>query len=98
MGRTTKMIGDAFWASQKEFSKIATPFFETDDTGFVKKDDAGKHVLKEGVSEEQVKEAMEKFLSTTVEIDRWKLKLEDLEPAKLSPVDFIALEPILEDR
>ena len=79
--------------------KIIKEYFQVDEKGQVQLDpnaeEAGKPLIKDG-KDEEFKKAYQDFLALEVKIDRWKIQAEDIQSAKLSGQELIALEPVLE--
>lgn len=97
IARTAAVLGRELTTSQKKWIAASKPLFKLDDAGsFMPNATKEFFVLNEGVDEGDAKEKVEEFLNHEVLVERFKLKVEDLAPAKLSPQDLIALEPLLE--
>ena len=93
--RMVKSLNKAFKDSQAEWAKLATEVFELD-VAQIKTED-GKFVWKEGIDHEAGKAKFEAFNAKEVIIDRFKLKLEQLKPAKLSPAEMGALDALIQE-
>ncbi len=98
IARTMKILSKELSESQKQWSEIASPLFVTGEDGNFKINETKSFfVCKEGVDENEATKKVDTFLNKEVLVERFKMKLEDLQAAKLSPSDVAALEPLLEN-
>lgn len=80
--------------SQKEWIELADPLVKRDERGNFASD--GKAFLwKEGVDPVDAEKKILAFLDKEVIVDRLKLSLDDIEPAKLSPAELGAVEALV---
>jgi hypothetical protein len=97
IAKTATVLGRELSSSQKKWVAISKPLFKLNEAGtFIPNTTNEFFVTNEGVSEDDAKAKVEEFLNHEVLVERFKLKIDDLAPAKLSPQDLIALEPMLE--
>lgn len=97
VARLTDLMNQELKTANKLFVEMADPYLDKDDKNMPFKTDDGDWALKDGASKEEFQEKFEEFHAHKVTIERWRIKLSDLEPVDLSPGDLIELEPILED-
>lgn len=96
LARTTKDLERALQKSQKEWLELAVPLLEKDEKGNFKLDETGFH-FKEGVDKDDADKRVGAYLDKEVIVERFKITPEKLHPAKLSPSDYAALAPMLEE-
>jgi hypothetical protein len=91
--KLTKAIEEKLIASQKEWIELGRKYIARGEDGnFLVAN--GEFVLLENVNQELAKQEIQSFSDKKAETDRWKLALEDLTAAQLSPADLAVLEPI----
>lgn len=94
--RTTKELEKTLVESQKEWLKLASALIKkTPENRFEVKD--GDFVWQDGVDPEAAKAQIEAFGAKEAIIERWKIPVDKLEKAKLTPADLAALEFMVED-
>ncbi len=91
--RLTKELEKALLASQQEWVKLAEKYVKKKDGKFAYAE--GDFDFLDGVDKEAARAEIMAFGAKETIIDRWKLKVEELGPAGLSPADMSALEPML---
>lgn len=97
IGRMKTVIDQKLKKSQEEWLELANPAVEKDERGNFKVDrEKGTLLFKEGIDAEEMQKKIEEFTKREVIIERFKLKLDDLAPAKLSPADLSVLEPMIQ--
>jgi hypothetical protein len=79
--------------------EVIKHFAQMDEKGEVKPnpDHPGQFLKKEGITEEQLDEAQEKFWNKEFTVERDKLKLSALANIPLTAMELTALEPLYED-
>jgi hypothetical protein len=79
--------------------EVLKVFAEMDEKGVVKPnpENPAQFQKKEGITEEQLDEAQEKFWNKEFTVDRQKLKLSALAHIPLTAMELTALEPLYED-
>lgn len=96
IARTTKELERAYAKSQKEWVDTAEPILEKDEKGLFKVDDEGFH-FKPEVDKTEADKRVGAYLDKEVLVERHKINPEKIHVAKLSPADYAALAPMLED-
>lgn len=92
--RMSKVLEQKLRDSQKEWIALADPLVKRDDRGNFASD--GKAFLwKEGVDPAVAEKTILDFLDKEVIVERTKLSLDDIEPAKLSPSELGAIEALV---
>lgn len=91
--RMGKTLEEKLKESQKEWIEMADKLIKRDDKGNFAHTN-NDFVWKHGVSADEGHKTIEDFLKKEIIIDRYKLKLEDMAPAKLSPNELAAIEPV----
>lgn len=97
LGRLSDSLDKAFEESQKLFNKLLEEYAVLDDQKKPKfKVENGQEVpdIKPEVKDEY-KQKYDEFLALDVEIPSKKLQLHELKDVGLSPVEFMAIEPLL---
>lgn len=97
ISRMAKRLQTEITASQKIWLELVTKYIEVNPKTLAPERDGNSFKWKEGVNAEEADKALTDYINTEIKVDRYKLKLQDLEPAGLSPNDLIALEPMLEE-
>jgi hypothetical protein len=96
IAQTAKHLEEAFKKSQKEWVELADPILQRDEKGGFRVDETGFH-FKEGIDSSEADKKVKDYLEKEVIIERWKMTAEGLHPAGLSPADYVALAPMLEE-
>lgn len=92
--RMGKVLEQKLRDSQKEWIDLADPLVKRDDRGNFASD--GKQFLwKEGVDPADAEKKILDFLAKEIIVERTKLSLDDIEPAKLSPAELGAVEALV---
>jgi len=94
VGRIMSKLQSAEKSGQETFSKLIRKYAEMDGDKIVEPEGPGSYKIADEKVEEYRKE-LEEFLSIEIKIDRNKIGLNDLEGAGLSPVQVLALDPLL---
>lgn len=95
--RMAKSLEKELARTQREWVTLAAKYVQIDEKGKFKTDESGELVWNEGIDVAAAKAAIEAFGDTVIEINRFKLKLSDIAPAKLSPAELSTIEPLLAD-
>lgn len=94
--RMSKVLDQELRKSQQEWGKLADKIIVkeiTPDTQVTKyKFENGAPVFVEGVTDEDGRKQIEEYNAKEVIIERFKLKLDDLEQAHLTPAEMYAIE------
>lgn len=92
--RMGKVLDQKLRDSQKEWIELADPLVKRDERGNFASD--GRAFLwKEGVDPAAAEKSILAFLEKEVIVDRTKLSLDDIEPARLSPAELGAVEALV---
>jgi hypothetical protein len=94
IGRLAKEVDTKLVASQKEWLELADPLLQRNDKGDFALDVNG-FTFKDGIEKDMAEKAIEEFTKKEILFDHPRLTLKDLAPASLSPVELVALEPLL---
>jgi len=98
--RMSKAIDIELRESQKKWLEIANKYIQKEilpDNKHRFLFDDGKPRYIEGVNVEEAEKAIADFNATAVLLDRFKLKVADIEAAKLTPAEMFALDFMLEE-
>lgn len=95
IGKLAKSIDAELQKSQKEWLELATPLVAKNEKGDFIVDAVKGFTFIDGIEAAQAQKALEDFTKKETIIECQKLTLKDVEPAGLSPVELMALEPLL---
>lgn len=93
--RLAKVLEAELKKSQTEWIELASKYVQKDEKGNFKITPEGFEFI-EGVDGEVAKKEIEAFGLKEVIVDRFKLKLDDIEKAKLTPADMSAVDMLLD--
>lgn len=89
IARLGKCLEDELKTAQESFDKLLKEWAEF-------KNENGQTFWK--VPDDKIPawtEANQKFHESTILINKWKMKLSDIQQAKLTPAEYLALEPVM---
>lgn len=95
VGRVVRDVEKELKKSQKAWIDLADPLVARDDKGNFKLSDIEGFTFKEGVNADDARKKIESFVEVEALFDHPKFKLDDLGPAKLSPIELLQIEPML---
>jgi len=95
IGKLAKDVDAHLQRTQKEWLELADPLLERDEKGNFIIDPVAGFTFKDGIEKAQAQKAIEEFTKRETTIEQPKLTLQDVAAAGLSPMELVALEPVL---
>lgn len=94
--RMAKVLERELKRTQDDWIVLAEKYIQRTENGAFKMNETKTDFAwAEGVDKTTAEAAIEEFGKKEVVVERFKLKLDDIAPAKLSPADLAALEPLV---
>lgn len=94
IARMAKLIEQQQRAAIEDYQKVAKDFAVLDDAGKIKLDDNQRFEVPDEKKSE-FDEATREFFTREVEIQRHRIRLDEVEGVGLSPMELLALEPVM---
>jgi hypothetical protein len=95
IGKLAKDVDTHLQRTQTEWLDLADPMLERDEKGNFIIDPVAGFTFKDGIEKAQAQRAIEEFTKRETTIEQPKLTLQDVAAAGLSPMELVALEPVL---